>query len=42
MDTDHHSDSAQKHDGKSQDTFIALDKDDETDMKAILNDLLSK
>lgn len=42
LDTDPHSDSAQTHDGKSQDTFITLDKADETDMKAILNDLLSK
>lgn len=30
------------HDGKSWDTFIALDKADETDMKAILNYILSR
>lgn len=42
LDTDPHSDSAQTHDGKSQDTFIVLDKTEETDMKAILNDLLSR
>lgn len=40
METDPHSDTAKTHDGKSPDTFIALDKAEETDMKAILNNFL--
>lgn len=42
LDIDPHNDSARTHNGKPEDTFMALNKVDDIDMKAILIDLLSK